>query len=268
MSETAERQELWGGETPKAVANFPVSGEPIPVAVAHWLGRIKAAAARVNAELGLLDADMARADRRGRRPRSRPASSTTSSRSTSSRPARDELEHERERGDRDARRRGRPRERPREHGPVVERRLPLGGAPRRARRASCDDLLPALEQLAARARGEGGGVRRRRQVGADAPDGRRAGHARPGVLRATPPRCGRASRASRTRCRASARSRSAARRRAPASTPTPSSRRGCARSCTRQPGFRSRRPPTRSRRRRRATGSSRPRARSRSSPSR
>jgi fumarate hydratase, class II len=48
--------ELWGGETMKAVANFPVSGEPIPAHVARWLGRIKAAAARVNAELGLLDA--------------------------------------------------------------------------------------------------------------------------------------------------------------------------------------------------------------------
>ncbi len=58
MSETSER-ELWGGETRKAVANFPVSGEPIPVSVARWLGRIKAAAARANAELGLLDADKA-----------------------------------------------------------------------------------------------------------------------------------------------------------------------------------------------------------------
>jgi fumarate hydratase class II len=48
-------QELWGGETRKAIANFPVSGEPIPAPVARWLGRIKAAAARVNAELGLLD---------------------------------------------------------------------------------------------------------------------------------------------------------------------------------------------------------------------
>jgi fumarate hydratase class II len=54
-----EQQELWGGETRKAVDNFPVSGEPIPVPVARWLGRIKAAAARVNAELGLLDADKA-----------------------------------------------------------------------------------------------------------------------------------------------------------------------------------------------------------------
>jgi fumarate hydratase class II len=56
---TAERHELWGGETRKAIGNFPVSGEPIPVPVARWLGRIKAAAARVNAELGLLDAGVA-----------------------------------------------------------------------------------------------------------------------------------------------------------------------------------------------------------------
>jgi fumarate hydratase class II len=58
VTETAQR-ELWGAETTKAVANFPVSGEPIPVPVARWLGRIKAAAARVNAELGLLDAEKA-----------------------------------------------------------------------------------------------------------------------------------------------------------------------------------------------------------------
>ncbi len=59
MARTEERRELWGGETRKAVENFPVSGQPIPVAVARWLGRIKAAAARVNAELGLLDEDKA-----------------------------------------------------------------------------------------------------------------------------------------------------------------------------------------------------------------
>jgi fumarate hydratase class II len=52
-------EQLWGGETDKAVANFPVSGEPIPAPVAHWLGRIKAAAARANADLGLLDSEMA-----------------------------------------------------------------------------------------------------------------------------------------------------------------------------------------------------------------
>src|SRR4051812_11134048 len=56
MAKTEERPELWGGETTKAVANFPVSGEPIPAPVARWLGRIKGAAARANADLGLLDA--------------------------------------------------------------------------------------------------------------------------------------------------------------------------------------------------------------------
>src|SRR5256714_2142104 len=57
--QSASREELWGTETGKAVENFSVSGEPIPVAVARWLGRIKAAAARVNAELGLLDGEKA-----------------------------------------------------------------------------------------------------------------------------------------------------------------------------------------------------------------
>ena len=51
--------ELWGGETRKAIDNFPVSGRPIPPGVVHWLGRIKGAAAHVNAQLGLLDPDLA-----------------------------------------------------------------------------------------------------------------------------------------------------------------------------------------------------------------
>ncbi|MFL6068880.1 MAG: class II fumarate hydratase [Gaiellaceae bacterium] len=59
MARAETRDELWGGETTKAIKNFPVSGEPIPAPVARWLGRIKAAAALVNAELGLLDEDKA-----------------------------------------------------------------------------------------------------------------------------------------------------------------------------------------------------------------
>jgi fumarate hydratase class II len=59
MANVAPDQELWGAETRKAIANFPVSGEPIPPSVARWLGRVKGAAARVNAELGLLDAEKA-----------------------------------------------------------------------------------------------------------------------------------------------------------------------------------------------------------------
>jgi fumarate hydratase, class II len=59
VSKTESTEQLWGGETTKAVANFPVSGEPIPAPVARWLGRIKGAAARANADLGLLDRDKA-----------------------------------------------------------------------------------------------------------------------------------------------------------------------------------------------------------------
>ena len=82
-----ESEQLWGAETTKAVANFPISGEPVPVPVLRWLGRIKAASARANAELGLLDADLAEriaqaADRVAE------VSLTTSFRSTYSRRAR------------------------------------------------------------------------------------------------------------------------------------------------------------------------------------
>jgi fumarate hydratase class II len=59
MSVGDTQQELWGGETRKAVENFPVSGERVPVAVVRWLGRVKGASARANADLGLLEADVA-----------------------------------------------------------------------------------------------------------------------------------------------------------------------------------------------------------------
>src|SRR6476620_735271 len=59
MAKIEDSQQLWGGETAKAIGNFPVSGEPIPAPVARWLGRIKGAAAQANADLGLLDRDKA-----------------------------------------------------------------------------------------------------------------------------------------------------------------------------------------------------------------
>ena len=133
MSAQDTTTELWGGETRKAVDNFPVSGERVPVHVVRWLGRIKGAAARANAELGLLDERPRQADRRGRR-RDR--------RGQARRPVPDRrlpdrlghlVEHERQRGDRQPRRRGRPPQRPREHGAVVQRRLPERRPPRRAR---------------------------------------------------------------------------------------------------------------------------------------
>ena len=177
---TGTERELWGGETRKAVANFPVSGEPIPVPVARWLGRIKAAATRANADLGLLDAEKAeRIAAAGCRDRPGRARRPVSDRRLPDR-LRHELEHERERGHGCARRRGCPRERRRQHGPELERRLPLRGASRgawRAQRRSAAGARPAGRL----ARGQGEGVRRRGQVRPHAPDGRGPGDPRPGV---------------------------------------------------------------------------------------
>jgi fumarate hydratase class II len=50
----------YAAQTQRAVENFPISGQPMPAEFIHALGWIKAAAARVNAELGILDAGRAR----------------------------------------------------------------------------------------------------------------------------------------------------------------------------------------------------------------
>ncbi len=51
----------WGAQTQRAVDNFPISGQPVEVGLIHALGAVKAAAAEVNGELGVLDADVAAA---------------------------------------------------------------------------------------------------------------------------------------------------------------------------------------------------------------
>jgi fumarate hydratase, class II len=51
----------WGATTQRAVENFPISGQGMDRAVIHALGRIKAAAASVNAQLGVLETDAAAA---------------------------------------------------------------------------------------------------------------------------------------------------------------------------------------------------------------
>ncbi|MEE1741761.1 class II fumarate hydratase [Streptomyces sp. BE147] len=53
----------WRAQTQRAVENFPVSGQRLERAHIEALARIKAAAAKVNAELGVLDADIAGAIR-------------------------------------------------------------------------------------------------------------------------------------------------------------------------------------------------------------
>jgi fumarate hydratase, class II len=57
--EDSTMAQLWQGETDKAIRNFPISGERMPVQVVRMLARVKAEAARVNADLGLLDRDRA-----------------------------------------------------------------------------------------------------------------------------------------------------------------------------------------------------------------
>ncbi|MBB4125136.1 fumarate hydratase class II [Xanthomonas translucens] len=52
---------LWGAQTQRAVQNFPVSGQPMPRGFIRALGLIKAAAAGVNADLGLLPKAVAKA---------------------------------------------------------------------------------------------------------------------------------------------------------------------------------------------------------------
>ena len=52
---------LWRAQTQRAVENFPVSGRGLEPAHIHALARIKAAAAAVNAELGVLEPEIAQA---------------------------------------------------------------------------------------------------------------------------------------------------------------------------------------------------------------
>lgn len=52
---------LWGAQTQRAVDNFPVSGRPMPARFIAALGLVKAAAARVNGQLGLLSTERAQA---------------------------------------------------------------------------------------------------------------------------------------------------------------------------------------------------------------
>ncbi|MDV6341660.1 class II fumarate hydratase [Nitrosomonas sp. Is24] len=52
---------LWGAQTQRSLQNFKISGERMPVALIHALARVKRAAAKVNHDLGLLNAASAAA---------------------------------------------------------------------------------------------------------------------------------------------------------------------------------------------------------------
>jgi fumarate hydratase class II len=51
---------LYGASTARAVENFPIANEPVPAAVIHAFGHLKAACAQANRELGKLDAKLAK----------------------------------------------------------------------------------------------------------------------------------------------------------------------------------------------------------------
>ena len=152
------QEQLWGGETTKAVRNFPVSGEPVPVPVIRWLGRIKGAAARVNGELALLDAELAEriaaaADRvaAGEFDDQFPIDVFQTGSGTSTNMNANEvianLANETEPA--------RPPQRPRQHGAVLQRRVPVGGPSRRHGRGD--------QRSAARARAARGLFQRKAQ---------------------------------------------------------------------------------------------------------
>jgi fumarate hydratase class II len=138
---------LYGGETRKAIENFRISGEPVPSAVIHWLGRIKGAAAEVNGELGLLDGELAQRIAAGAREVAEAKHDDqfpidvfqTGSGTSTNMNANEVIAASPAR---------RARQRPRQPRPVLERRLPLGRPPC-GTRAGVAELLPALAALEA-----------------------------------------------------------------------------------------------------------------------
>jgi fumarate hydratase class II len=55
------RDALWRAQTQRAIENFPISGRPLEPEHIRALALVKAAAARVNGELGVLESDQAKA---------------------------------------------------------------------------------------------------------------------------------------------------------------------------------------------------------------
>ena len=140
------RQEAVGGETDKAVANFP-GLRPLDVAAGDPLvGVIKASAARANADLKLLKPGIAKKIATAVT-RSPTASTTSSSRSMSSDGFGHIDQHEQERSDREPRGRRSPPERPRKPRSVEQRRLPRRCASRRVEPGQHEADIPNLRVL-------------------------------------------------------------------------------------------------------------------------
>ena len=77
----------WGAQTQRSLQNFRIGGDRFTREMIRALGVVKKASALANEELGTLDAEARRPDRRGRRRRCRTALWTTTSPSWSGRRA-------------------------------------------------------------------------------------------------------------------------------------------------------------------------------------
>ena len=177
---------LWGAQTQRAIDNFPISGEPIGRDLIGALGCIKGVAARVNAELGVIDADMADAIHdaaadvaRGRYDQAFPLDVFQTGSGTSSNMNANEVI-----ATLASRALGRPVH-PNDHvnasqssNDVFPSAIALA-----ATRLFVLELIPALEHLAGVLYGQGRGVRGGGQGRTDPSDGRRAGDPRTGVRR-------------------------------------------------------------------------------------
>ena len=188
----SDRMSIAGGRGGGALGRGdPQGGRELP-----GVGRARAASGRALAgpDQGGRGAGQRRprAARRGarrahrRRPPTpwRPASTTTSSRSTSSRPGSGTSSNMNANevianlaGD------GAHAERPRQHGPELQRRVPVGRARRRRCRRSPSACSPRSTTSATRSQAKAEEFEGHRQDRPHPPDGRRAGHAGPGVRR-------------------------------------------------------------------------------------
>ena len=181
----------WQAQTQRAVGNFPVSGQPVPKPVIVWLAQIKAAAAHVNAELGVggIDASMADAIAAaaaevidGAWFDQFPIDVFQTGSGTSTNMNMNEVlaTLAAERLAAAGRRPWRPPQRPRQRLAVEQRRRSVGDQARRRRAA--DDGPPAgAERARRRAARAVRGRARHREGWSNPPDGRDAGHVRPGA---------------------------------------------------------------------------------------
>ena len=218
---------LWRAQTQRAIENFPISGTALEAEHVKAMAQVKAAAAKVNADLGVIEPAQAEAIRTaaaeivaGEHLDHFPLDVFQTGSGTSSNMNMNEVLASLAAP---CRRRG-PPQRPRQRQPVEQRHLPDVDPRRRDER---DDQAADPGARAPRhvAGGEGRGVRRRGEGRPDPPDGRDAGDARPGDGRLRGRRTARDRAAGGDASRGWRSCRSAAPRSAPASTPPRASRR-------------------------------------------